>query len=245
MASYLRDEFLSELPAELLSFVARTSVLEELSGPFCDAVLQERGSAVTLAQLEGMSQLLMPLDAGPYSLSLARSASGQPQCPSCDAPIPSSNRNSIGLRAPGVSDRGELDAAIAHAVAAGDPHRVGDLLWPRILEYVTTGRNELVQTWISSFSHAQIAEYAPLALCAAHSALALGRVGEAQRWRLEAACALEHHERIAASRDRCRPALRWSRRSAFGSAPFGWRARRRALMSSSRKAARGVRSAAS
>ena len=39
-----------------------TAVLEELSGPLCDDVLGQRGSALALARLEKESQLLVPLD---------------------------------------------------------------------------------------------------------------------------------------------------------------------------------------
>jgi LuxR family maltose regulon positive regulatory protein len=193
LSEYLRDEFLCVLPPELLRFVTRTSVLDELSGPFCDAVLDERGTAVTLAQLERMSQLLVPLDTAhtryrwhgllrdSLSVELRRTE------PELEPQLHS-------VASAWYEARGDLDGAIAHAVAAGDVRRVGDLLWPGILGYVTTGRNELVQRWISGFSHAEIADYAPLALCAAHSALALGHVSEAQQWAFAAAGALEQDE---------------------------------------------------
>ena len=192
-ASYLRDEFLCGLPAEMQDFAARTSVLEELSGPFCDAVLDQRGTAVTLAKLERMSQLLMPLDAAHTRYrwhSLLRdnlSAELRRTDPELEPQLHL-------VASAWCESHGELDAAITHAVTARDPDRVGELLWPHILDYVTRGRNELVQGWISSFSHAQIAENARLALCAAHNAVALGSVGEAQQWRLEAAGALAGHE---------------------------------------------------
>ena len=199
LASYLQEEFVSALPAELLGFVARTSVLDELSGPFCDALLHEHGTAVTLARLGRISQLLMPLDAAHSRyrwhglLRDSLSAELRRTEPELE---PELHR----VAGAWCESRGDLDAAIAHAVAAGDCNRVGDLLWPRILEYATTGRNELVRTWIGSFNHAQIAECPALALCAAHAALALGRVGEAQQWGREAACALERDERVPASR---------------------------------------------
>jgi LuxR family maltose regulon positive regulatory protein len=196
LASYLRDEFLGGLPSDLLRFVMQTSVLDELSGPFCDAVLDEHGTGATLAQLERMSQLLMPLDGahtryrwhgllrGTLNAELRRTD-------------PEREFELHRVASAWYERRGDLDGAITHAVAADDGRRVGDLLWPHILEYATTGRNARVQTWISDLGHTQIAGYAPLALCAAHSALALGRVNEAQQWRLHAACALE--------RDDCEP----------------------------------------
>lgn len=52
ISDYLRDEVLSPLPAASISFLTRTSVLDHLSGPLCDEVLQRRGSGVTLRALD-------------------------------------------------------------------------------------------------------------------------------------------------------------------------------------------------
>ena len=52
LAEYFRSEFLSPLSPELLTFLRRTSVLEQLTAPVCDAVLAEQGSARVLASLE-------------------------------------------------------------------------------------------------------------------------------------------------------------------------------------------------
>ena len=196
LASYLRDEFLRGLPSDLQRFVMQTSVLEELSGPFCDAVLDEHGTGATLARLERMSQLLMPLD-GAHTRYRWHGLLRDTLSAELRRAEPERELELHRVASAWYEGRGEFDGAISHAVAAGDCHRVGDLLWPRILEYATTGRNALVQTWIGDLSHTQIAGYAPLALCAAHSALAMGRVNEAQQWRLQAACALE--------RDDCEP----------------------------------------
>jgi len=62
VADYLRDEFLSSLPPERLRFLMRTAVLDELSGPLCDAVLDQAGSAETLRKMSRGNLLLIPLD---------------------------------------------------------------------------------------------------------------------------------------------------------------------------------------
>ena len=59
---YLRDEVLSALPTELTVFLARSSILDELSGPVCDVVLEQPGSAQRLAALGRTTQLLEPID---------------------------------------------------------------------------------------------------------------------------------------------------------------------------------------
>jgi LuxR family maltose regulon positive regulatory protein len=52
IAAFLDAEILSFLPEEERRFLMRTSMLEELNGPLCDAVTGERGSTTLLASLE-------------------------------------------------------------------------------------------------------------------------------------------------------------------------------------------------
>jgi LuxR family transcriptional regulator, maltose regulon positive regulatory protein len=49
-------------PEHLRRFLLRTSVLERLSGPLCDAVLATPGSAELLDELDASNLLLVPLD---------------------------------------------------------------------------------------------------------------------------------------------------------------------------------------
>ena len=62
VADYLRSELLSRLPRDELRFLTRTAVLERMSGPLCDAVLDASGSAATLESLARSNLFLVPLD---------------------------------------------------------------------------------------------------------------------------------------------------------------------------------------
>jgi LuxR family transcriptional regulator, maltose regulon positive regulatory protein len=62
IADYIRSELLTGLSAKDQRFMTRTSVLERMSGPLCDAVIGGRGSATTLERLERSSLLLIPED---------------------------------------------------------------------------------------------------------------------------------------------------------------------------------------
>ena len=62
LADYFRSEYLSRLAPERLTFLRRSSVLETMSGPLCDAVLERNGSALELASLEQESLFVVPLD---------------------------------------------------------------------------------------------------------------------------------------------------------------------------------------
>jgi LuxR family maltose regulon positive regulatory protein len=62
VAGYLVGEVLARQPEQVRTFLLWTSVLERLSGPLCDAVLETEGSAALLGKLEPSNLLLMPLD---------------------------------------------------------------------------------------------------------------------------------------------------------------------------------------
>ena len=62
VAEYLESEFLAKISARDREFLARTAVLEQLSGPLCAAVLDRPGAAADLARLARSNLLLVPLD---------------------------------------------------------------------------------------------------------------------------------------------------------------------------------------
>jgi LuxR family maltose regulon positive regulatory protein len=62
MRDYLRSELLDRISTREQMFLTRTSVLERMSGPLCDATLGLSGSASTLAELGRSNMLLVPLD---------------------------------------------------------------------------------------------------------------------------------------------------------------------------------------
>jgi LuxR family maltose regulon positive regulatory protein len=199
LAEYFRDEVLSGLPPDLTEFAVRTSVLDELSGPLCDAVLDGHRSAVTLRRLAQATSLLCPLDAAHERYrwhSLFRDALGAELrriAPELVQPL--HERASAWYQA-----HGEGDHAIAHAVYARDLVRTGDLLWAGIVGYVTQGRNEIVQGWLANFSRDALGSYAPLALAAAHSFLAAGNAAEARHLAVAAAAAAERGRGTRGSR---------------------------------------------
>lgn len=59
---FLAGEVLEQQTAEIQNFLRRTSVLNELSGEVCDAVLGAEGSQRLLDQLESANLFLVPLD---------------------------------------------------------------------------------------------------------------------------------------------------------------------------------------
>ena len=62
VSEYMESEFLARISRRQRVFLTRTAVLERMSGPLCEAVLDLPGSAATLADLARSNLLLVPLD---------------------------------------------------------------------------------------------------------------------------------------------------------------------------------------
>ena len=58
----MESEFLSRISRRQREFLTRTAVLERMSGPLCEAVLDLPGAATILADLARSNLLLVPLD---------------------------------------------------------------------------------------------------------------------------------------------------------------------------------------
>ncbi len=180
-AEYVRDEVLERLPRPALTFLRRASILDELSGEACDAVLGVRRSAVRISQLADSSQLLEPVDAAHEryrwhpllrELMNAELRHREPEL------VPE-------LHAAASSwyvDQGDLDAAITHAVAAGDVSRVGGLLWGELPSCISEDGVGEVERWLARFTPESIADSQPLTMCAACAALMAGDAEAARRW---------------------------------------------------------------
>jgi LuxR family maltose regulon positive regulatory protein len=189
VADYLRDEFLSGLDDREVEFLVDSSVLERLSGPLCDAALDRSGSARMLDSLARGSLPLEPVDRRNEwyrchrllrDMLLGELRHAHPE-----------REAELHLRASTWhAEHGDLDSSIAHAVAASDAQRAGDLMWEQLPRYFTEGRNDLIQGWLGGFSQGDLAAHASLALTAAYSALALGDVRQAEHWGLVGAAAL-------------------------------------------------------
>ena len=62
VSEYMEAEFLARISPRHRVFLTRTAVLERMSGPLCESVLDQPGSAATLTDLARSNLLLVPLD---------------------------------------------------------------------------------------------------------------------------------------------------------------------------------------
>jgi LuxR family transcriptional regulator, maltose regulon positive regulatory protein len=179
ISEYLRAEILASLSPATVRFLTRCSILEQLSAPLCDEVLQRKESGLLLAELERANVPLAPADASHdwYRLHALFREMLQAELRRSEPEL----RAILHRRASEWYERaGEVDHAIDHAREAGDLNRTGTLLWTELPNYLGAGRNDTVQRWLGGVS--ADTSSARLALTAAHSHLAAGKVSVAEQW---------------------------------------------------------------
>jgi LuxR family transcriptional regulator, maltose regulon positive regulatory protein len=190
IVEYAREEILRALPPELLRFAVHTSVAETLSAEACDALLDESTSAAQLAAL-AQAGLIVPLDRVGrrfrylHLLGAALRAELHRGDPRLEAGL---HRRAAAwhLRA------GDVDRAVAHALAGGDVAAAGGLVWRGAAACVGAGRAGDVERWLSRVGDGEIAGDPRLALTAASCALARGQGQLVEHWARAAAAAAGH-----------------------------------------------------
>jgi LuxR family maltose regulon positive regulatory protein len=185
LTDYLSSEVLGSLDADRQQFMMRTSILEELTGPLCDAVLERHDSAAVLADLHRTLQLVMTVDGDAHRfryhqlLAEALSSDLLTQEP---GEIPLLHERA----ARWFAAHDDRNAAIRHATAAGRTDLVSQLVWPEVARCVGSGRIGLLHSWLAGLSEAQISGDRWLCLAAAWLALQEGDSGTMVRWSLAA-----------------------------------------------------------
>jgi LuxR family transcriptional regulator, maltose regulon positive regulatory protein len=182
LADYLQLTVLSSLPAWLVSFLTRAAVLDQLSGPLCDAVLQRTGSASLLETLERSSVLVTPLDRRRQwyrlhplfrKLLRARLERRQPAL-----------AGELAGRAAEWCERNHLpERAVEYAMAAGDRDRAGRLVVEVALPMYQAGRAAVLRRWFAWFeTRGPASQLVELAVLGAWLSALAGRPAAAERW---------------------------------------------------------------
>jgi LuxR family maltose regulon positive regulatory protein len=181
VVEYLQSELLAHLRPAEIRFLTRTSVLETLSGPSCDAVLQSKGSARRLSTLE-KSDLVVPLDRSRETYRYRRlfrdmlRAELDQREPDL---VPALNRRA----ARWCEARGRLGDAVDHAAAAGDADRVARLLGVVALPVFQDGGAATVERWLTWFDNdRKLTRHPAVAFLGAWVHAARGRAEIAERW---------------------------------------------------------------
>jgi LuxR family maltose regulon positive regulatory protein len=182
MADYLWSELLGQLPPERVAFLTRTAVLERMSGPLCDAVLETTGSSDVLASLEASNLLLVPLDRQRrwyryhhlfHELLRAELERREPELVL-----------QLHARAAGWCEANRLlETAIDHAQAAGDADRVARLVWQLAMPAYGAGRADTTRRWFGWFEdQGLLGRYRSVAVLGAWLHALVGEPVAAERW---------------------------------------------------------------
>jgi LuxR family transcriptional regulator, maltose regulon positive regulatory protein len=181
IVDYLGFEVLDGQAAEVRAFLLRTSVLDRLTGPLCDALLGTTGSDARLAELERAGLFLVPLDtkrewyryhhlfAGLLRHELARTE---------PAEVAELHRRASAW----FHDRGWMAEAIEHSIAADDIPRASELIAAHWYSFLQRGRIETVAGWLDSLGDDSVAGDAGLCLTKAWIAVNTGHLEEVARW---------------------------------------------------------------
>jgi LuxR family maltose regulon positive regulatory protein len=181
IVEYFRDEFVRDLPDEEARFLYRTSILDELNGPLCDAVTGGTDSLAMLRRLAAGNALVVPLDRADTSFryhhlfrDMLRSELRirEPQ-----AEKELHHRAAIWQAA-----NGDIPRATDHAIQSGDFELAGAYIWLDVPDITGRGRIATVDRWFEEIGDDRIARIPALILARAHRETAMGCGDEAYYW---------------------------------------------------------------
>lgn len=181
VVDYLRDEFLSTINATRLKFLTRSSLLDELSGPLCDAVLERSGSARLLRDLARSNFLVVPLDRRDARFRLHH-LFGEMLRSELRRREPELEQQLHARASRWYAEHSDPDRAIEHAIAAREIERAGELIWQAFPELSGRGRIATLDRWLDHIGEDGIAASSSLALASTHRNLALGQGERAAHW---------------------------------------------------------------
>jgi LuxR family maltose regulon positive regulatory protein len=147
---YLTEEVLDRQPEPIRQFLLQTSILDRLCGGLCDAVTGQEGSGATLTALQKGNLFLVSLDDERHWYryhhlfadllgNLLRQA------------LPAERICELHRRASAwYEGEGEADAAIRHALAAGDAERAASLIEEAVAAALSRGDVTALLRWIEA-----------------------------------------------------------------------------------------------
>ena len=181
IVDYLLAEVLDGLPAEIRSFLLRTSVLDRLSGPLCDAVTGGSGSQRLLEEMERANLFLVRLDTRRrwyrYHQLFGELL-----------------RHELDRAEPGLAallhrrasawhhGHGNTAEAIGHALSVGDVADARELIASGWHACFNEGLFETVESWLDRLPPETVTQDARLCLIRAWLARNLGRLDEVEPW---------------------------------------------------------------
>jgi LuxR family maltose regulon positive regulatory protein len=181
VADYLRLELLSRLTDDDVRFLTRTSVLDQLCGGLCDAVLDRNDSAIVLESLERSNRFLVPLDRSRTwyryhhlfrDLLRSELRHREPEL------VPELNRRAMEW----CQANGLLEPALHYGHAAGDLDAVTWLVERLALPTYFAGSVATLESWLDWYDESSRERYPTVAVIGAWVYFLTGRPEEGARW---------------------------------------------------------------
>jgi LuxR family maltose regulon positive regulatory protein len=182
LADYFHSEYLSRLRPGPLSFLRRTSILDRMCGPLCDAVLEGEGSARELEKIERANLFLVPLDNRRewYRYQHLFRELLQRELAETE---PDLVRVLHGRAADWFEATGDRESALEHSYEAGDTDRAAAILTEIAFPVYYSGRVATLERWLRRFERAGLLNRHPVvALHGARIHALRGRAEQAWSW---------------------------------------------------------------
>jgi LuxR family maltose regulon positive regulatory protein len=184
---YVVEEVLAGLPGESQEFLLRTSILDRLCGPLCEAVAGVPDGQARLEELERANLLIIPLDDERrwyrYHALFAEILRARLRTLHPDEVAELHRRASAWHEA-----QGDDDEAIGHALQSGDLERTSRIVAFASGRHVSAGELSTVRGWLDAMpaetvrGHAQLsASYAWVLLLAGETEGVADRLADADR----------------------------------------------------------------
>ena len=181
LADYFRSEYLARLEPDRLTFLRRTSVLETLSGPLCDAVLDRKRSALELAALEQANLFVVPLDRHRGSFRyhhLFRELLRQELEEREAELVPVLNQRA----ADWFEAQGDPESTLVYSHAAGNEDSAARILSTIAMPVSAAGRVAAVESWLERFDGETLHRYPAVAVEGSRIHALRGRADQAEAW---------------------------------------------------------------
>jgi LuxR family maltose regulon positive regulatory protein len=182
VTDYLRAEELARVGPAELEFLLRTAVLDRMSGPFCDAVLERHDSIQVLEQLEHDNLFVVALDRQRrwfryhHLFREMLQAELERRDPDLVATL---NRRAASW----CEANGQPEVAIEYSAAGGDTDAVARLVTACAFPYYRSGRVTTVERWLAMFDDSALLErYPAIAVFGVWMHALRGRPDAAERW---------------------------------------------------------------
>ena len=186
---YIVEEVLAGLSPDTQRFLLRTSILERLSGPLCEAVTGDPEGQARLEELERANLLIVPLDderrwyryhALFAEILRARLTAAHPD-------------DVAGLHASASAwheEHGNDDEAIVHALRSGDVERMSRVVAIASGRYINAGELATMRHWLDALPQEIVRNHAQLAASYAWYLVTVGETEGVAEWLADAERAL-------------------------------------------------------